>query len=129
MIEELWSSLIAFTSQFVVPDWGSLIALLPVLLAIPVFVYITWTAYRFATAPPPVRPGSRVLVSPPGPAPRSPPAGPPRRGKRRLPPAPPQGIHMPGPSFAPFIAAVGAMCFVFGMVVGDIWLPIGFAIL
>jgi plastocyanin len=105
MIEELWSSLIAFTSQFVVPDWGSLIALLPIFLAIPVVLYITWIVYRFATA------------------------GPTRRGKRRLPPAPPEGVHMPGPSFAPVLAAVGAVSLVFGLVVGGIWLVVGLVIL
>src|SRR5829696_3132278 len=105
MIEETWSSLIEFTAQFVVPDWGQLIALLPVLLAIPVVLYITWTIYRFATA------------------------GPTRRGKRRLPPVAPEGMHMPGPSFAPVLGAIGTMVFVFGVVVGDIWLPIGAVVL
>jgi len=105
MIEQLWSDLIEFTSQFVIPDWGALIVLLPVFLAIPVFLYITWMIYRWATA------------------------GPTRRGKRRLTPAPPPGIHMPGPSFAPFVAAAGLVVLAFGFVVGGIWLPIGFAAL
>ena len=52
MIEQLWSDLIEFTSQFVIPDWGSLISLLPVFLTIPVFLYITWTIYKWATAGP-----------------------------------------------------------------------------
>ena len=65
MIEQLWSDLIEFTSQFVIPDWGALISLLPVFLTIPVFLYITWTIYKWATA------------------------GPTRSGKRRLPPAAP----------------------------------------
>jgi plastocyanin len=102
MIEELWSDLIGFTSQFVVPDWGALIVLLPVFLAIPVFLYITWMIYRWATA------------------------GPTRRGKRRMTPAPPPGLHMPGPSFAPLVAAAGLVVLAFGFVVGGIWLPIGF---
>ncbi|HEY3334725.1 MAG TPA: cytochrome c oxidase subunit 4 [Candidatus Limnocylindrales bacterium] len=105
MIEELWSSLIHFTSQFVIPDWGALIALLPVLLAIPVVLYVTWTIYRFVTA------------------------GPTRRGKRRLPPVTPEGIHMPGPSFAPLLAAAGTATLVFGLVVGGIWLLVGLAVL
>jgi plastocyanin len=101
MIEQLWSDLIEFTSQFVIPDWGSLIALLPVFLAIPVFLYITWTIYRWVTA------------------------GPTRSGKRRLPPVSPPGVHMPGPSFAPFVAAAGLVMLAFGLVVGGIWLAIG----
>ena len=105
MIEELWSGLIGFSSQFIIPDWGGLIELLPVLLAIPVILYITWTIYRWATA------------------------GPTRRGKRRLPPVSPEGVHMPGPSFAPVLGAFGATALVFGFVVGGIWLLVGFVIL
>jgi plastocyanin len=101
MIEQLWSDLIEFTSQFVIPDWGALIALLPIFLAIPVFLYITWTIYRWATA------------------------GPTRRGKRRLEPAPPPGIHMPGPSFAPFLGAAGVLFLGFGIVFGGLWLLLG----
>jgi plastocyanin len=101
MIEQAWSDLIAFTSQFVVPDWGALIALLPVFLAVPVFVYITWTIYRWATA------------------------GPTRSGKRRPQPAPPPGVHMPGPTFAPVIAAGGLVMLAFGLVAGGIWLAVG----
>jgi plastocyanin len=101
MIEQLWSDLIQFTSQFVIPDWGSLISLLPVFLAIPVFLYITWTIYKWATA------------------------GPTRSGKRRLAPVAPPGIHMPGPSFAPFVAAAGVFMLAFGLVVGGIWLAVG----
>jgi plastocyanin len=105
MIEELWSGLIGFSSQFVIPNWGGLIELLPVLLLIPVVLYISWTIYKFATA------------------------GPTRRGKHRLPPVAPEGIHMPGPSFAPFLGAFGAAALVFGVVVGGIWLLVGFAVL
>ena len=101
MIEQLWSDLIAFTSQFVIPDWGALIGLLPVLLAIPVFLYITWMIYRWATA------------------------GPTRRGKRRMEPQPPPGVHMPGPSFAPFLGAAGVLFLAIGIVVGGLWLLIG----
>jgi plastocyanin len=105
MIEELWSGIISFSQQYVVPDWGSLIALLPVFLLIPVVLYVTWTMYRYATAAPT------------------------RRGKRRLPPAAPAGIHMPGPSFAPVLGALGAFFLVFGFVVGGLWMAIGGIIL
>jgi plastocyanin len=101
MLDELWSGLVRFTEQFVVPDWGALVGLLPVVLAVVVAWYMTWVAYRFATA------------------------GPTRRGVRRLPPAAPAGIHMPGPSFAPVLAAFGVFLLVFGMVVGGLWLWVG----
>ncbi len=105
MIEELWTGLITFTEQFVVPDWGALVLLIPIGLAAVVFLYLTWTIYRFATA------------------------GPTRRGKRRQAPVTPAGIHMPGPSFAPLLAAVGFFFLVFGMVAGGIWLAVGGLIL
>lgn len=105
MLDELWSGLIRFTEQFVVPDWGALIALLPVILAVVVILYLGWIVYRLATA------------------------GPTRRGVRRLPPVAPSSIHMPGPSFAPFLAAFGAFMLVFGMVAGGLWLWAGLVVL
>jgi plastocyanin len=105
MLEELWHGLIQFTEQFVVPDWGSLVELLPVFLAAFVGLYLSWTIYRYATAAPT------------------------RRGIRRLPPAPPPGVHMPGPSFAPLLAAVGAFMLLFGVFAGGIWLAAGAIVL
>ncbi len=105
MIEDLWSSLIDFSSRLVIPDWGSLVGLIPILLSMLVGLYVTWTVYRFATAAPT------------------------RRGRRRLTPAPPPGTHLPGPSFAPILGAFGAFMFVFGMVVGGPWLFVGLAVL
>ncbi len=101
MIEDLWNSLIDFSSKLVIPDWGSLVGLIPILLAVLVGLYVTWTVYRFATAAPT------------------------RRGRRRLPPSPPAGSHLPGPSFAPIFGAFGAFMLVFGLVVGGPWMLIG----
>ncbi len=105
MIEDLWSSLIDFSSKLVIPDWGSLVGLIPILLAVLVGLYLSGTVYRFATAAPT------------------------RRGRRRLTPAPPPGTHLPGPSFAPILGAFGAFMLVFGMVVGGPWLFVGLAVL
>jgi plastocyanin len=105
MIEDIVNDLVEFSATFVIPDWGELIALLPIFLLVPVVLYLVWLIVRLANA------------------------GPTRRGKRRLEPAPPAGIHMPGPSFAPFLAAVGALFLVFGMVAGGIWLLVGGVIL
>jgi plastocyanin len=101
MIEELWSELISWSEQFIVPDWGELVDLIPILLAALVALFLGWTIYRFATA------------------------GPTRRGKRKLPPVPPPGTHLPGPSFAPILAAIGVLMLGFGMVAGGPWLGIG----
>lgn len=105
MLEQLWSSVIGFSAQFVVPDWESLVLLIPIGMAALVFLYITWTAYRLATAAPT------------------------RRGIRRVEPLPPAGLHMPGPTFAPFLAAFGAFCLMFGLIVGGLWLLFGLAVL
>ncbi|MCJ7710544.1 MAG: cupredoxin domain-containing protein [Chloroflexi bacterium] len=105
MIEELWTGLLELSGQYIVPDWGALVALIPLALAGLVFLYLTWTVYRFATA------------------------GPTSRGIRRLPPVTPEGIHMPGPSFAPVLAAFGAFMLLFGMFSGGIWLWIGVVVL
>jgi hypothetical protein len=105
MIEDLVNGIVDFSKQFIIPDWGALVRLIPFALAALVFLYLSWTGYRFATA------------------------GPTRRGKRRLPPTTPAGIHMPGPSFAPLLAATGLFFLVFGMVAGGIWLGVGVIIL
>jgi len=104
-VEDLWNGLIDASQQFVIPDWDALIALLPVFLAIPVVLYLAWLVIRFANA------------------------GPTRRGKRRIPPTAPAGIHMPGPSFAPVLGAIGAFFLVFGVIAGGLWLLIGGVIL
>lgn len=105
MIQEAWSNLIAWSGQFVVPNWGELVGLIPLALAFLAFLFVTWTIFRFATA------------------------GPKRRGMRRRPPVAPAGIHMPGPSFAPVLVAIGAFFMVFGMVTGGIWMWVGIPIL
>ena len=99
MIEQLWSDLIEFTSQFIIPDWGALISLLPVFLAIPVVLFITWTIYSSATA------------------------GPTRRGKRRLPPVAAAG-HPHARAVVRAVPRRRSACssLVFGLVVGGIWL-------
>ena len=48
-----------------------------------------------------------------------------RRGKRRITPRTPAGIHMPGPSFAPVFAAIGVFLFFLGLVFGGTLLVLG----
>jgi plastocyanin len=105
MIQELWTQFLEFTSKLVVPDWGSLVALIPILLLILGVLYLVWIVIRFGNA------------------------GPTRRGKRRLPPRTPPGIHMPGPSFAPILGAIGTFFLGFGIVAGGLWLLVGALIL
>ncbi len=102
MLEDLWTSILDLTSKLVIPDWGALIELLPIGLLIVIVVWLILLARRFATA------------------------GPTRRGKRRITPVAPAGIHMPGPSLAPVLAAIGAALLFWGLVVGGaaLWLGV-----
>lgn len=98
---DLWTQILDLASKLVVPDWSALVAIIPLGLAGLIALYLVWLARRYATA------------------------GPTMRGKARIPPRPPAGIHMPGPSFAPVFAAIGAFLLFFGLVVGGIALPLG----
>ncbi|HUG95395.1 MAG TPA: hypothetical protein VMK30_04565, partial [Pleomorphomonadaceae bacterium] len=80
-MEELWHSLLDVIEPIVIPDWGALVGLLPVMVGIAVLLWLGSTIRRFATA------------------------GPTRRGRQRLIPAAPAGLHMPGPSWAPMLGA------------------------
>jgi len=100
-VENAWNAILDLTAQLVTPDWGALIALLPVFVALGVAVFFAWILLRFATA------------------------GPVRRGPSRVDPPPPAGVHMPGPSLAPFMAAVGTFLTFFGLVVGGPALLLG----
>jgi plastocyanin len=100
-MNELWNSFLDFISRFIIPDWGALIALIPVGLLAIVVLWLVLTIRRFATA------------------------GPTRRGKRRVTPLPPPGVHLPGPSFAPVIASIGTFLLLFGLVFGGPWIWVG----
>ena len=80
-----WDSFLAFLNKLVSPDWGALVALIPIGVAVLVVAYLGWTVRRALTAPPT---RTRALPALPTPA----------------------HIHMPGPSLAPFLAAAGFAC-------------------
>jgi plastocyanin len=101
VLDKVWSSILDFTSKLVIPDWGALVSLIPVGLLVIVVLWLLRTTFRFATA------------------------GPQRRGKRRVTPIAPAGIHMPGPSYAPVLAAIGLFLLFYGLVFGGIALPAG----
>lgn len=91
-MEKIWTDILQFLNQLISPDWGALVALVPLLLAIGVVLYIVWIVLRFAKA------------------------GPTRRGKRRLQPRPPAGVHAAEQSWSPVFAAVGCAVLFFGIV-------------
>lgn len=98
---EIWNLILDVLSQLVIPDWGALVALLPIaIISLAVLVF----ALQF-----------RKLA-------KAPPA---RRGFQPVEPATPAGIHMPGPSFSPVFAAIGAFLLFLGLVFGGAILYLG----
>src|SRR6266550_2352588 len=92
MLQDLWNGFLDLTARFVIPDWSSVVALLPVVILVLVVLVLGRIMFRLLRAPKP------------------------RRGKQRVAPRAPAGVHMPGPSFAPFFAAVGAFLLFLGLV-------------
>lgn len=101
MLEQLWNGFLELTAQLVIPDWGVLIGLLPVGMAVLVAVGLIVTFRRLLSAPPA------------------------RRGVQRVAPRTPAGIHMPGPSFAPVFAAIGTSLLFLGLVFEGVTLALG----
>lgn len=101
MLEQIWNSFLELTAQLVLPDWGVVIGMLPVLIVLPVALVLLMTFRRLLGAPPA------------------------RRGVRRVEPVTPAGIHMPGPSLAPILAAVGMFLLFLGLVFGGVTLALG----
>lgn len=100
-LQPLWDLL----GPFVSPDWGALVALIPIGLALLVILWLLYTVRRFATL------------------------GPARRAPARIPPIAPATVHMPGGSIAPILVAFGAFALVGGIVIGGVGLVIGVTIL
>jgi Cupredoxin-like domain len=105
MFQDFWNSILELTSKFVIPDWGSVVAMLPVIIFVIGLIVIIILFWKLARAPEA------------------------RRGKQRLEPIPPAGLHMPGPSWAPVFAAIGAFTLFLGLVFGGVLLIIGAIVL
>jgi len=101
MLTDLWNRLIAWTGALVTPDWGSLVARIPLLLLAVGAVFVTVTAVKWATA------------------------GPTRRGPGRRPPLAPDGAPVRVPAVGPLLLAAGAFVLALGLVLGGPWLPVG----
>ena len=99
-MQAVWDQILNILSQIITPDWGSLIALLPLAILGLVVLYILWLGWSF----------TRV--------------GPRRRGRTRLTPAPPPGVHPPVPSFAPFFGAIATFLVLFALVAGGMAIPL-----
>jgi hypothetical protein len=105
MLGDLWNEILQITSQFVIPDWGALIALLPIFIALLILAVLGWIFLKLWRAAPA------------------------RRGKTRITPRTPSDIHMPGPSLAPILAAGGAFALFVGLVFGGDALLVGAIVL
>jgi plastocyanin len=92
-------------TPLVTPDWGALVGLIPGILGILFVVWFALTLRAFATA------------------------GPTRRAPARIEPLTPPELHMPGPTAAPILVAVGAAALFGGLVIGGVALVGGVVIL
>ncbi|MEJ7748117.1 MAG: cytochrome c oxidase subunit 4 [Candidatus Limnocylindrales bacterium] len=101
MFEDLWSSILELMARFVIPDWGSVIALLPLMILALIVMVLAWIFLKLYRAAPA------------------------QRGTGRIRPQTPPGIHMPGPSWSPILAALGAALLLLGLVFGGPLLVVG----
>ncbi len=102
---DVMKTLTDLLAPIITPDWGALIGLIPMILAILFVAWFALTLRRFATA------------------------GPTRRAPARIEPIPPPELHMPGGSAAPILVAFGAAALFGGLVVGGITLVGGVVVL
>jgi plastocyanin len=105
MLGELWNDILELTARFVIPDWGEIIALLPIVMFVLIVAALLWVFVRLWRAAPA------------------------QRGKTRIEPRTPAGIHMPGPTYSPVLAAIGAFMLFLGLVFGGDLLLIGTIVL
>ena len=101
LLQDIWNGILDLTKLLVIPDWGSLIALLPVFTGVLVIAYFLGRFLQY-----------RRL-------------GPSRRRPGRIQPVTPPGVHMPGPTYAPFFAAIGTFLLLAGLVFNGPLLVIG----
>ena len=67
MLEQIWDGILKFIAQLVIPDWTSLIVLLPVFMGVVALLFFGRVLYAYRTAGPRRRGGGRVQpVTPPG---------------------------------------------------------------
>src|SRR5919112_1132454 len=101
LLQRIWDGILDLIKLFVIPDWGALIALLPVFMGVVVIVFFVGRLIQYR----------RI--------------GPRRRRPGRIKPVTPPGVHMPGPTYAPILAAIGTFLLFAGLVFGGFVLVLG----
>ena len=101
LLQNIWNGILDLTKLLVIPDWGALIALLPVFMGVLVIVFFVGRVIQY-----------RRL-------------GPRRRRPGRVKPVTPPGLHMPGPTYAPIFAAIGTFLLFLGLVFNGLILVLG----
>ena len=91
MFEQFWNGILELTAKFVIPDWTSVVAMLPILITAPTVALLAFLFWKLFRAPKP-------------------------RRVKKVPPVTPQGVHMPGPSWSPVFAAIGTALLLLGLV-------------
>ncbi|MEI6271090.1 MAG: cupredoxin domain-containing protein [Chloroflexota bacterium] len=100
-LRSLLEWVISLIGPFVAPDWGALIKLIPIGVLALVAAFYGWVLLRYRRA------GRRQV------------------GMQILPAArPPEGIHLPGPSLAPFFISIAAASLFFSVAMGGAALAI-----
>ena len=100
MFEQFWNGILELTAKFVIPDWGSVIAMLPILITVLVLVVLAVLFWKLFRAPK-------------------------ARRAKPIDPVTPRGVHMPGPSWSPIFAAIGTALLLLGLVFGGPTLVLG----
>lgn len=93
-LRSLLEWVISLLGPFVSPDWGALIKLIPLGVLLVVVAFYGWVFWRFRRA------------------------GPRRIGMPMRKPQVPSGIHLPGPSLAPFLISAASAALFFSVALG-----------
>jgi plastocyanin len=101
LLQQIWNGILDVTKLLVIPDWGALIALLPVFMGLVVILFFLGRVAQLR----------RI--------------GPRRRRPGRIKPVTPVGVHMPGPTYAPILAAIGTFLLFAGLVFNGLILVVG----
>lgn len=96
---DLFDRLFELLAALVMPVWNDLILLIPIVLIVILVIYLIFTARQWRRAGARNRP--RLMPRPAG--------------------TPPPGVHLPGPSWWPFLAPIGIALVLYGLILNP-WL-------